>query len=84
MDCDLPWKHGLPCCEGLACKPFGEMGAGVCQKEDSGNIQFTLHNILKQGSLKTLHYYVTNIIINLHFPLFSEPDWPWSPDAMEK
>merc|ERR1712212_419055 len=35
MDCDLPWKHGLPCCEGLACKPFGEMGVGVCQKEDS-------------------------------------------------
>ena len=55
-----------PCCEGLACKP-GIMGSGKCKKEDSGNIHYTLRNLLKQTFISLL----TIMIMKLDFPLFS-------------
>ena len=57
-----------PCCEGLVCEPYGELMIGVCRKEDSGNIQCTLCNILKQ---KTVHSLLIIMIMKLDFPLFS-------------
>ena len=94
-DCDLPWKHGLPCCEGLVCKPFGELGIGKCFKEDSGNIHCTLRNMFNMYSncvgqsyipfhIPIIHLFVTNIIINFYFPLFAEPDWPGRNGVMEQ